>query len=130
MRFRGNDYSYKQQELEKKYLSYSGEERPEMNPGQPLALIKGWSVGKMRCMNCQKEFYFEVESYNYGLKYCSRACANSANGQRRKAQRHEAWNKACACCGKQFTAKRLDAEYCSAASKQAAYRARKERGAE
>lgn len=57
-------------------------------------------------------------------KYCSQRCINDAYMERRR-QRHEAQlQKVCAVCGKPFTAKRVDAEYCSPACKQAAYRGR------
>lgn len=57
-------------------------------------------------------------------KYCSQRCVNDAYMERRR-QRHEAQlQKVCAVCGKPFTAKRVDAEYCSPACKQSAYRRR------
>ena len=57
-------------------------------------------------------------------KYCSYRCRNDAYLERRRQRHAASLRKTCAVCGKPFTAKRMDAMYCSPACKQTAYRGR------
>lgn len=56
---------------------------------------------------------------------CSQRCQNDAYLKRRKQRKALEKEKICSICGKQFTAKKRDAMYCSDACKQKAYRQRK-----
>lgn len=56
--------------------------------------------------------------------YCSQRCVNDAYIARRRRRHEMQLKKVCAACGAKFTAKRKDAQYCSNACKQAAYRKR------
>ena len=84
---------------------------------------------KRVCPYCGNAFY----TCNNRQIYCpdtfiGTSCAVKANQARQKAYRAEerksTLQKTCAVCGRTFTAKKVDALYCSAACKQKAYRRR------
>jgi len=81
------------------------------------AVKKGYSLKK--CAVCGR-FMKEWDHH----AYCSQRCINDAYMARRRRRHEQELKKQCVVCGVIFTAKRKDAQYCSAACKQAAYRRR------
>lgn len=58
-------------------------------------------------------------------RFCSERCANADRAERRRLARERQRSRClCAVCGRQFTAPRQDARYCTPACRQKAYRAR------
>ena len=98
------------------YIGY--DDRPnEEQQQRALESAKRWHEPVSTCIVCGRVTTGRK-------KYCSQRCINDAYMERRR-QRHEAnLKKVCVVCGRPFTAKRTDAEYCSPACKQAAYRRR------
>ena len=91
------------------------------------AKAEGLNTGvyKIRCHGCRRVFYTTVST----KKYC---CYNTCGMKEYKLkQRVKRWqnrrNTVCKECGKTFTPRRSDAEYCSSACRQKAYRSRKAR---
>ena len=122
--------SQDQEELKTRYEEESEYEWTEQKAGQREAVIhsgKGYndhmfSTVKMHCAFCGKEMYADITSYNLGLKYCSGHCASHAGSKAVSDRNRELRDKTCPVCGKEFTAVRRDAKYCSKACKQMAYR--------
>ena len=80
---------------------------------------------KRVCPYCGKVFYTRNKRQIYCPDTgCGSSCALKANKERRKELHAEECQKTCIVCGHTFTAKKVDALYCSAACKQKAYRRR------
>lgn len=123
------DYQH-QDELKRKFDSYEKYEWREKREGYPEAILRSpyhykdniRTIVKMTCAQCGYIIYGDIHAYNSGLKYCSYQCANDAATKAQKEAREQARHKVCPICGKEFTAARKDAKYCSPACKQKAYR--------
>lgn len=119
-----------QEELKRKFEENSKYEWSEQKNGQPEAVAhspyhlndRKCAIVKMHCAFCGKEMYTDIRSYNLGLKYCCDYCASMAGTKVSTERNRKHRDKTCPVCGKEFTAARRDAKYCSKACKQMAYR--------
>ena len=112
--FRKGEHRYKQGDIIL-YDDRPGEEEQKQLIGD--AVKKGYSLKKCKvCGRFMKEWDHHA--------YCRQRCINDGYRARRRRRHEQELNKQCVVCGEKFTAKRKDAQYCSAACKQAAYRKR------
>ena len=83
-------------------------------------------IAKGICSYCGGTFYqWKRTGSGRTTKYCCARCENDAYMARRKARHDQLLIKTCTTCGQEFTAKKVDALYCSNSCKQKAYRLRK-----
>jgi len=96
------------------------DDRPSVDEQQQLiedALKKDFDLKKCPVCGCFMKWWDR-------RTYCSQRCINDAYMERRRCRHEAQLEKTCVICGQRYTAKRKDAQYCSQACKQAAYRKR------
>ncbi len=119
-----------QDKIKRQFDEQNQYEWTEQRMGQPVATFHSQyylydhisSIVKMNCTICGKPIYCDVRSYHNGLKYCGSRCANTADIRAKSEAAKLLREKVCPVCGKEFTAARKDAKFCSRACKQKAFR--------
>jgi len=95
------------------------------------ACAPGWlspernDVTTQLCAHCERPMVSPLRLAELQRTFCSGSCRQAYHNQLSKAKRAEERERVCEVCGKEFTATRRDAQTCSAACKQKAYRQRK-----
>jgi hypothetical protein len=97
--------------------------------GERMRLSKDGRLIERPCSTCERPVVYEVPRRGYYDRpvYCCYRCEYTYHNHKRAHRDEHLREKVCEVCGKEFTAKRAHTKTCSAACKQKAYRARRQR---